>query len=207
MAVGDPAPYHLALVPSTSTHKEPVMSLPLSSGTWTMDPVHSVVQFSVRHLGISTFRGRFADVEATLDVGDDLAGTSLSATVGMGSIDTGNPDRDGHVRSSDIFNAEANPKMTFTSTGLTENGDGGYEVTGEMTMHGVTKTETLAVAFHGTEDNPLDGSVRAGFSAAGRIDRTAYGIDWNVPLASGGIMLGKEVDITIDAQLVAPSTD
>lgn len=183
------------------------MALPLPSGTWTMDPVHSVVQFSVRHLGISSIRGSFAEAEASLDVGDDLSATALSATIGMGSIKTGNADRDGHVTSSDIFNAEANPKMTFRSNAISDGGDGGYEVAGDMTINGVTRPETLAVTFFGTEDNPLDGSVRAGFAASGRIDRTAYGIDWNVPLASGGIMLGKEVDISIDAQLVAPADD
>lgn len=183
------------------------MSLPLTSGAWTLDPVHSVVQFSIRHLGISSIKGRFTDAEATLVVGQDLATSSLSATIGMGSIDTGNPDRDGHVRSSDIFNAEANPQMTFTSTEIVPAGDAGYTVTGDLSLHGVTRSETLTVTFFGTEDNPLDSSVRAGFSALGSIDRTAYGIDWNVPLSSGGIMLGKQVEILIDAQLVAPAAD
>lgn len=181
------------------------MSLPLSTGSWTMDGVHSVVQFSVRHLGISSIKGRFADTEATLEVGDDLAASSLTATIGMGSIDTGNPDRDGHVKSSDFFDAETNPKLTFSSTSISEGADGTYRVTGDMSLNGVSRSETLDVTFFGTEDNPLDGSVRAGFAATGRIDRTAYGIDWNVPLASGGIMLGTDVDISIDAQLVAPS--
>ena len=181
------------------------MSLPLSTGTWGVDPVHSTVQFSIRHLGISSIRGRFTDVDASVDVGDDLSSSSLSATIGMGSIDTGNADRDGHVTSSDIFDAEANPKMTFTSTSISSSGDNDYQVTGDMTMHGVTRSETLEVTFFGTEDNPLDGSVRAGFVATGSIDRTDYGIDWNVPLAAGGFMLGTDVAITIDAQLVGPS--
>ena len=183
------------------------MSLPLATGTWSLDPVHSVVQFSIRHLGISSIRGRFAEVESTLDVGDDLGSSQLSATIGMGSIETGNADRDGHVRSSDIFDAEANPQMTFRSSEIVAGADGAYKVTGELGMHGHTNTETLDVTFFGTEDNPLDGSVRAGFLAVGKIDRTAYGIEWNVPLNSGGFMLGKEVDLTIDAQLVGPSAD
>ncbi len=183
------------------------MSLPLAAGSWTIDPVHSVVQFSVRHLGISSLRGRFADVAATLEVGDDLESSALSATIGMGSIDTGNPDRDGHVRSSDFFNAEVNPQMTFTSSSIEEAGDGVYHVTGTLALNGNSQTETLTVDFFGMEDNPFDGSVRAGFEARGEIDRTAYGIDWNVPLASGGIMLGKTIGITIDAQLLAPAAD
>lgn len=180
------------------------MSLPLTAGSWALDPVHSVVQFSVQHLGISMIRGRFNEVSASLDVGDDLAGTSLSAEVGMGSIDTGNDDRDGHVQSSDFFNAETNPKMTFSSASIAENSDGNYSVTGTLTLNGQSNEETLAVQFAGTVDNPFDGSHRAGFTATGRIDRTAYGIDWNVPLTNGGIMLGKEVDITLDAQLLRP---
>lgn len=183
------------------------MTLPLSTGTWTVDPVHSVVQFSVRHLGISHIRGRFGEVESTLDIGDDLAATTLSATIGMGSIDTGNADRDGHVRSSDFFNAEVNPKMTFASESIRSTGDGAYEVSGTLSLNGRSDTETLVVAFHGTETNPLDGSTRAGFHASGRIDRTRYGIDWQVPLPTGGIMLGNEVDISIDAQLVGPASD
>ncbi|MGH1501917.1 MAG: YceI family protein [Acidimicrobiales bacterium] len=183
------------------------MSLPLEAGAWTVDPVHSVVQFAVRHLGISTLRGRFADVDAALTVGDSLEASSLSATVGMGSIDTGNPDRDGHVRSSDFFDADANPKMTFTSTAIEAGSGGDYTVTGDLTLNGQTKSTTLQVDFFGTEANPLDGSTRAGFEARGKIDRTDFGIDWNVPLASGGIMLGKEIDIVIDAQLVGPAAE
>ncbi len=181
------------------------MSLPLAAGTWGVDPVHSTVQFSIRHLGISSIRGRFTDVDASLTVGDDLAASSVSATIGMGSIDTGNADRDGHVTSSDIFDAQANPKMTFVSTSISAEADGTYTATGDMTMHGVTRSETLAVTFFGTEDNPLDGSVRAGFLATGSIDRTHYGIDWNVPLSAGGFMLSNDVAISIDAQLVGPS--
>ena len=179
------------------------MTLPLAAGTWTIDPVHSVVQFSVRHLGISTLRGRFGEVDATLTVGGDLAATALSAVIGLGSIDTGEPSRDGHVRSSDFFNADVNPKMTFESTSVEAGDEGAYQVTGTLTLNEVSRTETLAVSFFGTESNPLDNSLRAGFSAVGSIDRTDYGIDWNVPLASGGLMLGKQVDISIDAQLVS----
>ena len=183
------------------------MSVPLTAGQWTIDPVHSVVQFSIQHLGISLIRGRFADVEAALDVGDDLASSSLSATIGMGSIDTGNPDRDAHVRGSDFFNAETNPKMTFTSSSIEVTGEGSYSVTGTLSLNGQSNTETLAVSFNGGENNPLDGSTRSGFLATGEIDRTTYGIDWNVPLPSGSLMLGAQVGISIDAQLVGPATD
>ena len=183
------------------------MSLPLASGAWSLDPAHSVVEFTVRHLGISLIRGRFTDVSATLDVGGDLGQSALSAEVGMASVTTGDENRDGHLRSTEIFNVETQPTMGFTSTAISQAGDGRYQVTGDMTINGTTKQETLDVVFGGTEGNPLDGSTRAGFSATGSIDRTAYGIDWNVPLPGGGAMLSNTIDLALDAQLIAPSAD
>lgn len=183
------------------------MSLPLTSGSWSLDPAHSVVEFTVRHLGISTIRGRFTDVSATLDVGEGLGESSLAAEVGMASVTTGDENRDGHLRSTEIFDVETQPKMNFASTGITDAGDGHYRVTGDMTINGTTNSETLDVTFGGTESNPLDGSTRAGFSAAGSIDRTVYGIDWNVPMPGGGSMLATTIDLVIDAQLVAPTAD
>ncbi len=181
------------------------MTTPLASGDWTMDPAHSVVGFSVRHLGISLIRGRFTDASATLTVGDDLAATSLSAEIEMASVTTGNEGRDGHLQSTEIFNVEAQPKMGFRSTSISEAGDGRYRVTGDLTLNGTTGSETLDVEFFGSETNPMDQSVRAGFAATGAIDRTAYGIDWNVPMPAGGGMLATTIDITLDAQLVGPA--
>lgn len=180
------------------------MTLPLHSGTWTLDPVHSHVAFSVRHLGISTLRGRFAETAATLDVGEQLNECSLTAEVEMASIETGNSDRDAHVRSSDFFNAETKPKMTFQSTSMQDMGENRFRVTGTLTLNDQSREEMLDVIFFGTEKNPLDGSTRAGFEARGRIDRTNYGINWNVPLEAGGLMLGTEIFITLNAQLVGP---
>lgn len=182
------------------------MALPLSNGDWTMDPAHSVVGFSVRHLGISTIRGRFTDASATLSVGDDLAGTTLSAEVEMASVSTGNEGRDGHLQSTEIFNVESQPKMTFVSTSIAEAAGGRYQVTGDLTLNGTTRSETLDVEFFGTETNPMDSSSRAGFAAQGTVDRTAYGIDWNVPMPGGGAMLANDIAITLDAQLVGPSS-
>ncbi len=95
--------------------------------------------------------------------------------------------------------------MGFASTAINETGDGRYQVIGDMTINGTTRSETLAVTFGGTESNPLDSSTRAGFSATGTIDRAAYGIDWNVPLPGGGAMLSDTIDLTLDAQLIGPS--
>ncbi len=180
------------------------MALPVQQGEWSMDIAHSSVGFSAGHLGITAVRGRFTEGSATLVVGDDLASSSLSAEIAMASVDTGNADRDGHLRSTDIFNVEAQPKMTFRSTAITESGDGSYQVTGELTLNGQTKSEMLDVTFSGTEVFPLDQSNRAGFSAVGVIDKTDYGIDFNVPLSAGGFMLSDKIEITIDTQLVGP---
>lgn len=183
------------------------MTLPLGSGAWTLDPAHSVVGFAVRHLGISSIRGRFTDVSAELQVGEDLTGSSLQAEVAMASVTTGNEGRDGHLQSTDIFNVESQPTMTFASTSIAEAADGRYAVTGDLTLNGTTKNETLDVEFFGSETNPMDGSVRAGFAASGSIDRADYGIDWNVPMPGGGAMLATTIAITLDAQLIGPSEE
>jgi len=181
------------------------MPLPLPPGEWTLDPVHSNIAFAVRHLGISTLRGRFAAADATLTVGDDLAGSSLAAEIDMSSVDTGNADRDGHLQGTDFFSVETQPKMSFASESIEKAGDNNYRLTGILTLNGHSQTEVLDAVFFGTELNPLDGSTRAGFEATGKIDRSAYGISWNVPLEAGGVMLSNDIDITLNTQLVGPA--
>jgi YihY family inner membrane protein len=181
--------------------------LPITAGEWTLDPAHSVVEFAVRHLGISTVRGRFGGVTATLSVADDLSSSSLTAEIDMSTVDTGNSDRDAHLLGTDFFDANTQPTMSFRSTAIADAGDGAYRVSGDMTINAHTQRETLDARLFGIETFPMDGSTRAGFEASGRIDRTAYGIDFNVLLASGGVMLSNGIDITIDAQLVGPSDD
>ncbi len=183
------------------------MSLPLATGDWTMDPVHSSIAFAARHLGISMIRGRFITAEATLSVGDSLAGSSLNAEIDLSSVDTGNADRNGHLQSTDFFSVETKPKMTFASTSIEELGDNRYRLNGDLTLNDHTQAETLEATFAGTEANPIDGTTRAGFLATGRIDRTDYGLDWNVPLETGGFMVSDKIDITIDTQLVGPSAE
>ena len=180
------------------------MSLPLSPGEWILDPVHSNVAFAVRHLAISTLRGRFGAVNATLTVGEDLAGSSLRAEVDLSSVDTGNPDRDGHLKSTDFFSVETKPKMTFESSTIDDLGDNRYRLTGALSLNGTSGTETLEARFFGVEKNPLDGSTRAGFEAVGRLDRTDYGLMWNVPMESGQVMVANDIDMTLNAQLVGP---
>ncbi|MGI9595358.1 MAG: YceI family protein [Acidimicrobiales bacterium] len=183
------------------------MALPIEGGQWSLDPAHSAIEFAVRHLGISTVRGRFTEAAATLVVGEALDSSSLSAEIQMASVSTGNTDRDGHLQSTDIFNVETQPTMSFQSSSITETGSGAYRVSGDMTINGRTNTESFDATFFGTETFPMDGSTRAGFEATGQIDKTDYGIDFNVPLTEGGFMLSDKIDVTIHAQLVAPAGD
>lgn len=171
-----------------------------------MDPVHSNISFAARHLGISTLAGRFISAEATLSVGDTLETTSLNAEIDLSSVDTGDADRNGHLRSSDFFSVETKPKMSFASTSIEDLGDGRYRMNGNLTLNDHTQPESLEATFFGTEKNPLDGTTRAGFEAVGRIDRTDYGLMWNVPLEAGGVMVSHDIGITLHTQLVGPST-
>jgi polyisoprenoid-binding protein YceI len=179
-------------------------TLPLAPGVWVLDPAHCTVEFTVRHMAISKVRGRFHTFTAELIVGDTLDATSVQATVDLSSVDTNNADRDAHLRSTDFFSVDAHPNMTFTSKAITEVGPQRYEITGDMTINGVTRTETLAVTFNGVEVYPMDASRHAGFEATGTINRKDYGIDFNVPLAAGGFVIADRVGIELDLQLRGP---
>ena len=181
------------------------MALPIQQGEWSLDPAHSVLEFSVRHLGISSVKGRFGGVAATVTVGGDLGSSALAAEIDMSTVDTGNADRDAHLQGTDFFDVATQPKMSFRSTAIADNGNGSFSVTGEMTINGHTQSETLDATFHGTETFPMDGSNRAGFEARGTVDRSAYGIDFNVPLSGGNMMLSNDIDVAIQAQLVGPA--
>jgi polyisoprenoid-binding protein YceI len=177
--------------------------LPLASGTWTADPSHTTVGFVVRHLGLSKVRGRFDGVTAQLVLGDDLASSSVRAEIEMGTVRTGNADRDAHLASSDFFNAEVNPTMTFRSTSITSNGDE-YTMIGDLTINGVTRRVELDVEFFGTSVFPMDQSTRAGFSATGSISRKDFGINFNAPVGADKVMISDKVALELDVQLVAP---
>lgn len=184
---------------TTTTH-----TLPLAPGKWTLDPLHCTVEFTVRHMAISKVRGRFHTFDATVTVGDSLETSSLTASVDMSSVDTGNADRDAHLRNADFFRVDEHPTMTFRSTAIEASGESTFGVVGDLTVNGVTRQERLDVAFHGVEAFPGDGSSHAGFEATGTINRTDYGIDFNVPLGAGGFVISDRIGIELDIQLVAP---
>jgi polyisoprenoid-binding protein YceI len=179
--------------------------LPLAPGRWALDAKHSGVQFAIRHLGITNVRGRFDRFDATLDVGPTLADTAVTAEIDMSSVDTNEPDRDAHLRSTDFFHADEHPTMTFRSTAVTSDGDGrNYELIGDLMINGVSRPVTLQVEFVGTEVFPGDQRVHAGFSAAGEIRRSDFGVDFNMPLGIDKLGLGEKVRIEIDLQFIAP---
>ncbi len=187
----------------TTTTTPTATTLPLASGTWTSDAAHTTVGFVVRHLGLSKVRGRFEGVSAQLVVGDGLASSSVSAVIEMGTVKTGNADRDAHLASSDFFNAEANPTMTFVSTGITGEGEQ-FTLTGDITINAVTKPIELDVEFFGTSVFPMDQSTRAGFSATGSLSRKDFGIEFNMPIGADKVMISDKVTLELDVELVAP---
>jgi polyisoprenoid-binding protein YceI len=178
--------------------------LPLAAGTWSLDARHSGVYIKVRHIGLSNVRGRFNRFDATLSVGETLADTRVEATIEMSSVDTNQPDRDAHLRSTDFFAAENHPLMTFRSTGVRAAGDGEYQLDGELSINGITRPVTLDVEFLGVETFPGDGKVHAGFSATTTVHRDDFGVDFNMPLGLDTFALGKKIAVELDLQFVAP---
>ncbi|MCB0994359.1 MAG: polyisoprenoid-binding protein [Acidimicrobiales bacterium] len=177
--------------------------LPLTTGTWTADIAHSSVEFTVRHLGLAKVRGRFNSFSTNVVVADDLAASSVHADIDLSSIDTNNADRDAHLRSTDFFGVEANPTMSFRSTAIVGSGDD-YTVTGDLSINGVTRPVELSVEFLGSETYPMDGTLRAGFSATGSISRKEFGIQFDIPLGADKMAIGDKVNIELEIQLVAP---
>lgn len=176
--------------------------IPLNPGAWTLDLAHTTVEFGVRHLGISQTRGRFTRFDAEIHVGTDLASTSIRATVDLSSVDTGNAARDDHLRGSDFFSVETHPSMVFESTQLVELGDQTYRVDGTLTLNGRSRPFSLDLQFLGTAVFPGDGSFHAGFSASGKLSRKEFGLDFNVPLETGGFVIGDRVDVELDVELL-----
>jgi polyisoprenoid-binding protein YceI len=164
------------------------IALPLVAGRWALDPNHSSVGFSVRHLGVSKVRGRFQDFDVDVVVGDTLADSSVTASIQIASIDTGNTDRDAHVLTSDIIDVATRPTMTFRSTSITEGG-AGYLVDGDLTIGDVTRPFRLDVEFGGVEEFP-GGPRHAGFEARGELRRKEFGIDVALPPGVSAVALG-----------------
>ena len=178
------------------------MTLPsgITPGLWTLDMSHSEIGFTVRHAGISKVRGRFTDASAEAKIGQSLADASLHATVKTASFDSGDANRDGHVKGPDFFDVENFPEMTFRATSVEGDGED-YTLTGDLTIRGVTKPIELEVEFTGVAVDPF-GATRAGFSAEAEISRKEFGLTWNAVLETGGLLVSDKVMINIEAALV-----
>ena len=176
-------------------------TLPIAAGTWEPDLAHSSVEFTVRHLGLSKVRGRFGAYTAALNVGVDLDATSVTAIVDLSSVDTGNPDRDGHLQSSDFFNVDNHPSMTFESHTIEGIGSGEYRMTGKLTVNGVTREVSFDVELTGsvTDDN----GTRAGFSATTELSRKQFGITFDAPMGADTVLVADKVNVELELQLVA----
>jgi polyisoprenoid-binding protein YceI len=173
------------------------LTLP-ATGTWTIDPTHTTIGFSARHLMAAKVRGSFKSFSGTIDVADPIETSSVSVSIEAGSIDTGVDDRDGHLRSPDFLHVEEFPTIEFSSTGVRRAGSH-YEVDGDLTIRGVTKPVTLRLEYHGLVTDPW-GNDKALFSAGTKIDREEWGLTWNAPLEAGGWLVGKSVDIDLEVQ-------
>ena len=171
------------------------------AGTYVLDPTHSSISFSVRHLGLAKVRGGFEVRSGTIVIAEDPTQSSVEAVIDASSFNTGTADRDAHVRSADFLDVEQYPDITFRSTGVRQAGDS-WQIDGELTVRDVTRPVTLDVEFEGSEQDPW-GNGRIAFSASTEINREDFGITWNQALESGGVLVGKQVKISIDLEAVA----
>ena len=167
---------------------------------WTIDPAHTTVEFAVKHMMISTVRGRFGDFSASV-VGDssDRAGIQLEAKISTASVDTREPSRDTHLKSADFFDAANYPELTFVSKRIEGNPEGRFKVTGDLTIKDVTREVVLDAEFQGEGKDPY-GNEKRGYVATTRVDRREFGLLWNVALETGGLLVSNDVRITIEAQ-------
>ena len=172
----------------------------LPTGTWHVDSSHSRVGFRVKHLGISNVRGEFHDLDGQFVIAEDGTATA-SGTVRVASIDTDEVDRDGHLKSADFFDADTYPEITFQSTSITATDEDAYAITGDLTMHGVTKTITLTAEIGGA-DADMYGNTRIGLEATAELSRSDYGMKFNAALGSGNMMVSDEVKLDLDIQAV-----
>jgi polyisoprenoid-binding protein YceI len=169
---------------------------------WKIDPSHSAIAFSVRHMVVSKTRGRFTKWSGQLRFDpENPAASSVEVDIEPGSLDTADKDRDAHLRSADFFDVEKFPTATFRSTKVEPNGDDRYKVTGNLTIRSVTRPVVLDVTYEGAGKDPWGGE-RAGFNATTSLDRRHFGLEWNKTLETGGLLVGEKVDLTLEIEAI-----
>jgi polyisoprenoid-binding protein YceI len=178
-------------------------SAPPSTITWKIDPAHSRAEFKVKHMMISNVKGSFSGVAGTLleDTADPTR-SRVEATIEISTITTGDEQRDTHLKSADFFHHEQHPVMTFKSNRIEKKGDEEYAVTGDLTLHGVTKPVTFSVEGPSAPGKDPWGNTRIGLSATTKINRKDFGLTWNAALETGGILVGEDVQIVLDVQFL-----
>jgi polyisoprenoid-binding protein YceI len=170
--------------------------------SWLLDTTHSQIGFAVKHMMISTVRGRFNTFSGTFDIDEqNPAASSVDVTVDVSSITTGDANRDGHLKTADFFEQEKYPTMTYKSTRVEKLSDDEYRIYGDLTLHGVTREVPLTATLEGLTTD-MQGNRRAGFTVRAAISRKDFGLNWNVALESGGVLVSDKVNIEIDAQII-----
>jgi polyisoprenoid-binding protein YceI len=175
-----------------------------TAGDWELDPVHTSAQFVARHLMVSKVRGKFTDVSGTIHIAEDPTESSVEVKIDPASVETGDEQRDAHLRSPDFLDVERYPEITFRSRSVEGSSPSHFLVHGELTVHGVTRPVTLEAEYHGVTADPWGGR-RAGFSATTEVDREDFGLTWNVAIEAGGFVVGKKVRLELEVEAVAQS--
>ncbi len=171
------------------------------TGTWTIDPTHSRIGFVARHAMVTKVRGSFNEFEGSAVVGESLAATTASVTIQVASIDTRNEQRDGHLKSGDFLAIDEFPTISFTSTGVTATGASSLELTGDLTVKGVSNRVTIPFDFEGAAVDPY-GNVRAGFEGSVVINRKDYGVTWNAALETGGVLVSDKITLEFEISAI-----
>lgn len=183
--------------------KNNIMETQMTKTKWVLDPAHSELLFSVRHLMISNVRGEFRNFSVEVD-GEDFRNDPVLVKIQTGSVFTNDENRDNHLRAADFFDAENHPEMIFESTSVTKTGDNEFRLSGNLTMKGVTRGLDLDLTFNGSNKDPW-GNEKAGFSLSGKLNRSDWGLIWNAALETGGVLVSDTVKLNAEIQLVRQS--
>lgn len=172
-----------------------------AAGTWNIDPVHSHIEFTVRHLVIGKTRGRFDTFTGTVEIADEPTASSVTLEIDAASINTKDENRDNHLRSADFLDTDTYPKLSFKSTSVTGKGSD-WVLEGELTVHGVTKPVTVQLELDGVVEKDPWGFARAAYSGSAELDREDFGLTWNATMETGGLLVGKTVKLSLEVETV-----
>ncbi|HEU0137205.1 MAG TPA: YceI family protein [Flavobacterium sp.] len=177
----------------------------MATTKWTIDPTHSEIGFKVKHMMFTNVSGKFEKYEGSIVTeSDDFENATIEFSADIDSINTGNADRDTHLKSGDFFNGESNPRIQFKSSSFSKKSDNAYELAGDLTINGVTKFVQLPVEFSGLMTDPW-GNTKVGLNISGKINRKDWGLNWNSALETGGVLVSDEVRLNIEVQLIKES--